>query len=382
MSGQRSEAGYLIVACLFVTAILLNLALVGLGRASQDLGVANHSSASHQAFHTAEAGLDQAVINLRTIDGADDLFGGTLAGDTFTIHQPLTILSPLMYHVQVEGVSGHARRTIEAVLRVTPLSLFRFAAFGDEKVTLDGNNYIDSYDSRNGAYHLLTNANDEGNVGTNAAAAGAITLDGNSLFVNGQLSVGPSAAADPATVVTGFDASHIAGDPPVISRPAYPMPTVQIPEGITCNPLTLNGSVTYTLPSPGTYCFSRLKVESGAILTSTGPVTVYLTESLEFAGNSTVGVVNAPSHFLILMESGTRVTIEGAIEGNAEFYGAMYGPDAAFDIAGNADIYGSIIGNEITVAGSARLHYDEALEDVDILSNEGLVALLAWQELN
>lgn len=378
---MRGRRGSLLVLVVLALTFFISWLSIGLRRSSAELVAAETSSHTYRAIHLAEAGLDQVIGNLHTIDGTDDIFGGTLSGGTFTVQQPLTVLSPLLYQAHIEGDFANARRTIEAVLYVTPLSLFRFAAFGDQGVVLDGNNYIDSYDSRNGPYDLLTNANDEGDVGTNAAAAGAITLDGNSLFVNGQLSVGPG-VADPATVVTGFDDSQIAGEPPVVSRPEYPMPTVQIPEGITCNPLTLNGSVTYTLPSPGTYCFSRLKVESGATLTSTGPVTVYLTESLAFAGNSTVGVVNNPSQFLVLMESGTLVTIEGAVEGNAEFYGAMYGPDAAFNIAGNADIYGSIIGNEIHVAGSARLHYDEALEDVDILSNEGLVALRSWQELN
>ena len=378
---MRSQRGFLLVLAVFLLTFFTAWISIGLRRSTTELVTAETSHSAYRASHLAEAGLDQVIDNLRTIDGADDVFAGTLSGGNFAIQQPLTVLSSLTYQAQIDGTSANVQRTIEAVLRVTPLSLFRFAAFGDDGITLNGANFIDSYDSRNGPYDLVTNSNDEGDVGTNANGAGAIILDGNSLFVNGQLSVGPD-VENPESVVTGFDPDQIAGDPPVVSRPEFPMPTVQIPEGITCNPLTLTGNITYTLPSPGTYCFSALKVKSGAVLTSTGPVTVYLTESLAFEGNSTIGVASDPSDFLVLMESGTQVTIAGAIEGNAEFYGAMYGPDADFSIAGNADIYGSIIGNTVTISGSARLHYDEALADVDILSNEGVVELLSWQELN
>lgn len=373
------QRGSLLVLAVVVLTAFTAWISIGLRRSSSEHFAAETSRNTYRALHLAEAGLDQVIDNLRTIDATDDVFGGALPNGTFAIGQPLTVLAPLLYQAQIQGVSGNGRRSIEAVLRVTPLSLFRFAAFGDDGITLDGDNFIDSYDSRDGPYDLVANSNNAGDVGTNANGAGAIILDGNSLFVNGQLSVGPG-VDDPESIVTGFDPDQIGGEPPVISQPEFPMPTVQLPEGITCSPLTLTGSVTYALPSPGTYCFSQLSVQAGATLTSSGAVTVYLTESLSLQGNATVGVLNDPTQFLFLMESGTSVTIAGAIEGNAQFFGAMYGPDATFNIAGNAEIFGSVIGNNVTLSGSAVLHYDEALADVDILSNEGVVEVLTWQE--
>ncbi len=179
----------------------------------------------------------------------------------------------------------------------------------------------------------------------------------------------------------GLDTDQVTGDPPVVSHPEYPLPEVQLPAGVVCNDLSLQGSVTITLPSPGTYCFRNLSVRGGAVLTSDGPVTIYLSESLSFEGDSTIGVVNDPTQFLFLMASGTNITMEGSIEGEAEIYGAMYGPDATFDIEGDAIIYGSVIGNEVHMSGDSRLHYDEALADVNLLSNEGIVEIISWREV-
>jgi hypothetical protein len=376
---RTSSRGSILILAVIIIGFLVTWSSTGLRQSTVEHIAAERDSSNYRAIHLAEAGLDQVIDNLRTIEAADDVFGDTLSNGTFVVEQPLEEISPLVYRATIHGAFDDAQRSIEAVLQVTPLSLFRYAAFGDEGVTLDGNPYVDSYDSRSGEYDEVTNANGNGDVGTNDTSPGAITMDGSNVYVDGQLSVGPN-VTDPETIVTGFDADKISGDPPVISQPEFPLPAVQIPEGVTCNPLSLTGAVVFTLPSPGTYCFSDLAVQGGAVLTATGPVTVYLTESLSFEGNSTIGVVNDPTKFLFLMASGTEVEIVGSIEGNAEFYGAMYGPDAAFSIAGNAEIYGSVIGNEVTLAGNAELHYDEALADVDILSNEGVVDVLSWRE--
>lgn len=376
---RAQPRGSILILAVIIIGFLLSWSSTGLRQSTVEHIAAERDRDGYRAIHLAEAGLDQVIDNLRTIEAADDLFGDTLANGTFTIEQPLEEIDTLVYRANIHGAFEGVARSIEAVMSVTPLSLFRYAAFGDEGVTLGGEAYIDSYDSRAGEYDAVTNATDNGDVGTNENTTGAITLDGDSLYVNGQLSVGPD-VTDPESVVTGFDGDQISGEPPVISQPEFPLPTVQIPEGVTCSPLSLTGSVTFTLPSPGTYCFSDLAVQGGAVLTSTGPVTIYLTKSLSFAGDSTIGVVNDPTKFLFLMASGTQVEITGSIEGNAQLFGAMYGPDASFSISGYAEIYGSVIGNEVTLAGDAQLHYDEALADMNTLSNEGVVDLLSWRE--
>ena len=379
MKSSKRQRGSVLILMAFVLTLATAWTSSGLERSSTEHRAAQADNRSYRAFHLAEAGLEQTIRNLRTIDGQDDIYAGILPTGTYIVDQPLTVLDVLLYEARIHGTAGNVQRTIDAVLQVTPLSLFRFAMFGDEGVTIGGEARVDSYDSRNGPYDPVANADSRGDVGTNSTAMGGIDLNGNSFFIDGQLSVGPGVAS-PETLVDGFNDALISAEPPVVSRPEFPLPGVRIPDGMACTDLTLSGSVVQTLPSPGVYCFAHLHVRGGATLTSNGPVTVYLTESLNFEGESTIGVVNDPTKFLFLIAPGSHVTMSGEIEGEANFYGAMYGPDATIAIAGDAVIYGSVVGNEVQMSGDSRLHYDEALADINTLSNEGRVGLRSWRE--
>lgn len=378
MGFQRGERGYVLPIAFFVVLLITGGASAMMMRSATENGAAALYGRSEAALQLAEAGLDQQIRNLSTISGSDDVFTGTLASGTFAVQEPVSVLQPLLYEIHVAGVTPNVTRRIAAVLEVDPQSIFRFGMFGDTGVIVGGSTYIDSYDSRLGAYDVVNNANDEGNIGTNNTVNGAIDLNGDDLYVAGQLSVGPS-VEDPQSIVTGFDDDLIGGDPPVVSSPEFPLPEVTIPDGLTCTAFQLQGNVTWTL-DPGTYCFNQLNVQGGATLTASGPVTIYLTESLTFAGNSTIGVTNNPSQFMFLMASGTNVDIESDITGNSTMYAAMYGPDAAITIRGDAVIYGSVVGDTVDMSGDAQLHFDEALADSDILSNEGVVTMHSWQE--
>jgi hypothetical protein len=378
MRRRSGERGYILPLAFLVVLLVTGGASAMVMRSATENGAASLYRHAEGALQLAEAGLDQEICNLATIAGTDDVFSGTLPNGTYAIQTPVTVLQPLLYEVHVEGTAPGVQRRLTAVLQVEPLSIFRFAMFGDTGVTVSGSTYIDSFDSRLGPYHVTNNANDEGNIGTNSTTTGALDLNGDDLYVAGQLSVGPG-IADPETVVSGFDEDLISGTPPVVSSPDFPLPAVTIPEGLTCTHFSLQGSVTWTL-DPGTYCFSELDVRGGATLTSSGPVTIYLSESLTFSGSSTIGVAGNPSQFMFLMASGTSVEIESEITGNSTLYAAMYGPDAAIEIKGDAEIYGSVVGNTVSIIGDAQLHFDEALADSDILSNEGIVTMRFWQE--
>lgn len=376
---MKNKRGSVLIAGFLFAILLAGWLASDLSQSASAARAATLYNTSSRAFQLAEAGLDQTIRNLQTIGGEDDIYGASLGTGSFSINNPLTVLDTLLYEVNIIGTDGSIQRRIDAVLLVTPLSLFRYGAFGDEGVTFEGSAYIDSYDSRNGPYDAVTNSGGNGNIGTNSTDAGAVDINGSSHYIDGQISVGPN-IVNPEDVVDGLNTSLISGDPPVISQSEFPLPTVNIPEGLTCTDLSLEGATTWTLNSPGPYCYSNLHVKGGAVLTSDGPVTIYLVESLNFEGDSQIGVLNDPTQFLILMESGSSVNISGSIAGNAELYAAMYGPDAEIKIAGNADIYGSIIGNDVTLSGDVRLHYDEALADINILSNEGEVEIISWRD--
>lgn len=70
MRNRHAQHGYVILACLFVIAFLLNFILFGLVRSTQDLGAARLMAASTQAFHLADGGLDDQIARLQAMSSS------------------------------------------------------------------------------------------------------------------------------------------------------------------------------------------------------------------------------------------------------------------------------------------------------------------------
>ncbi len=368
------------VVSLIFTLLLALMGATVLMRAVSENTLSTRSRSQYVALHLAEAAVDRAAINLRTpTDLTDDVTSGTLPTGSFSINTPPTSVATNIWKITAHGTAGSDTVNVEGVFRLTPQSIFQWAMFGDERITVSGNATTDSYDSSLGVYGGANSGHD-GDVGTNATTAGGVTVSG-SIFVDGQIAVGPG-VANPTTVVTGYDPSFITGTPKVVSMGTpVSMPSVTVPAGLTCNDYTVNGNTTTTL-APGTYCYHDLKLSGNSTLTSTGVVTIYLTGSLTASGNSTFGVINDPTKVTLLMTSNADATIDqGSVTGNSNFYGAIYGPDADFNITGNAEIFGSIIAQRVTMSGNAYIHYDESLKNNTTVSTGGTTSLVYWKKL-
>ena len=392
---MRCRRGSVIVLSLGVVIVVATLGATMMVRGLNEHQLGQRYAAREKALSLAEAALDQASFNLRTpTDPADDVLSGALPTGTFQIESPVTQLTPVRWRVTTQGTSGQEQRRAEGVFDLTPQSVFQYALFANQQLTVSGNGITDSYDSVLGPYNDDPNApgynaNHNGDVGTNSLAAGGVTVGG-SIFVDGQVIVG-AGATDPLSVVSGYNPAFITGgtSPPtdtqdVVSLPSlFPMPAVTVPQGLTCNDFTVGGQTTVTLP-PGVYCYRNLSIQGGGTLTTTGlgTVTIYLTGSLSAKGNSTVGYVTNPSQMLFLMSSGSQATLEeGTITGDTNFFGALCGPQATIDIKGNATVFGSIVANQVNLTGSAVIHYDENLSRVTTVPNVYRRTLISWREL-
>ena len=390
--GRRHQRGAAVLLALGVVVVLTTLGGSLLLRSMNENQLGRRSAARQSAFFLAEAGVDQALLNLQTPDDlTDDLTAGTLLTGTFQIDTPPEPLGSLQWRVTTHGFSQQEERRMEAVFQLTPQSVFQYALFGVQSVNVSGSAITDSYDSAAGPYNddELSpgyNAGHNGDLGTNAASAGGVSVGG-SIFVDGQVAVGPN-AADPESVVTGYNPAFITGgtDPPtdtqdVVSAPsAVPMPPVVVPPGLTCSDFTVQGHTTVNL-TPGTYCYRNLTVQGNADLTASGHVTIYVTGELTAQGNSVLGVPDDPTKMLFLMSATAEATLEQTIQGNTTFYGGIYGPQATFTIQGHAAVYGSVMARRVNVTGSAAIHYDEALADMTQVSNLYRTVLISWREL-
>ncbi|MBI3011760.1 MAG: hypothetical protein HYY58_04665 [Candidatus Omnitrophica bacterium] len=390
---HRHQRGTAMLFSLGVILVLTALGSTLLLRSLNENQLGRRSAARQGAFFLAEAGVDQALLNLRTpTDLADDVTTATFPTGTFQLDPPQS-LGNLQWKVASHGFSAENPTegyTLEAVFQLSPQSVFQFSLFGDQSVNVSGHAQTDSYDSRLGPYEDDPgpgyNQSQNGDVGTNATTAGGITVGG-SIFIEGQLSVGPNVAT-PESVVTGYNPAFITGDPKVVSRSSsFPMTPVIVPSGLTCSDFTVTGNTTVAL-SPtggpfgnGTYCYRDLTIQGNGTLTTAGSVTVYLTGQLTAQGNSIVGAPSDPKQMLILMSPTSSGTLEnGTLTGSTQFYGAIYGPEATVNITGDAEIFGSVIIKQANVSGSAEIHYDKALTDQTQVSNLYQTKLVSWRE--
>lgn len=397
---RRNQQGFVYAISLLCVFYLTVLGMSILMRSVSELDSSERFGSQSAALHIADAGVDQAARNLRTpTDPSDDITTGTLPTGTFTLDTPVS-LGAQTWKVVSHGASVQEPtryRNIEAVYSLTPQSVFQYALFADLALTAGGSANTDSYDSRLGAYgdclsncgggSPVNNVGRNGDIGTNGTTAGSVAVSG-SLFVDGQIAVGPG-VSNPTSVVTGYDPAMITGgtSPPsdtqdvVAQSSAFPMPTVTVPEGLTCSDRVVNGSETVTLTA-GTYCYRNLTIQGNGTLTASGSATVYLTGELIAQGNSSVGVPSDPTQMVFLMTSTSEATIEeGTITGSNLFYGAIYGPQATINITGNAEVYGAIIADRVNLTGSAVIHYDEAVNTITDVSNLYQTSVVYWQEL-
>lgn len=387
-SPALANKGFLLVTSLAVTVFLTlgsaSLLVNSLMQTNANTRLYNRAN----ALQLAEAGLNQAGLNLRTSATADDVLSDNLASGSFAVTLQESLGNNL-YRVQATGTGSAETRSLEGFYRSTFSSVFQFAAFGDELVELSGNMKTDSYDSRNGEYNDPNNIGNHGDIGTNSTSIGGIEIDGDSFFVDGQLMIGPD-VADPTANVTGYDADQISGGDSgtdVTSMPStVPMTPVVVPVGLTCADVSLSGgnmplSIADSPLGDGSYCFHDLSLSGGATVTPSDAVKVYLTGTLTLVGNTTVGNPNDPTDLIFYMTANSVATIEGTFEGTSAFYGGLYAPEATIAIGGTAEIYGAISANRIHITGNAEIHYDEAMADLETEPGYYTTELTAWQEL-
>ena len=415
--GAMRKHGFVLVTALGAVVFLIlagaSLLARGLWQTSASLRTYNRSS----ALHLAEAGIDQAARNLRTATTDDDLGLApaevTLPTGTFTINAQ-TPSGATRYVVTATGDSDQEQRQLEVVLQLEAESVFQFALFGKEKVTVEGSAFTDSYNSdpANGPYTPYPgtgNRGHNGDIGTNSEAVGGVVFTGDNVWIDGQVALGRDANIPPnhpELIVTGYDPDLVTGgtypatdDQDVLPQTSdFPMPDVVVPADLLpfCDNHTVGtgNNKDETLSTTGgplgdeRYCYHNLDVKGGGTLTASGPVMIYLTGKLTAEGNTTVGVPSNPTTMLFQVAPTGEARLEGGqnpdnpnITGDTKFYGALYAPETTITISGNAQVYGSVIARTVKVTGHAVIHYDEALKARTDITNTFTTSKAAWREL-
>jgi hypothetical protein len=211
---------------------------------------------------------------------------------------------------------------------------------GLDSVTMGANLYAASYNSNVGPPGG-SNVTSLANLGSN----GVIQL-GNNADVHGNLIMGPGGSVTSGThmFVSGSQShqtsnlSYPATEPaPVASSGAFDGTTLSL--------------------SAGTYYYSSMTFGNGGTISTTGPVTIYISGNFTANNKFTFDPYQfKPSNLQIRMIGSGSMTFKNDAEGAAE----IYAPGAALSFQNNLTFGGSIVAKSLIVNNNADIYRDTA----------------------
>jgi hypothetical protein len=406
------------VSLLLVSFTVTGLALVSLALFTTVSSTGKAQKGSRDGLNAklvTEAGLAEATLQLSR--GENAALGSkqqpvAYGSASFWVEhevggQPGEALASGLHRLTAFGVENGVGSRIELVVREVSSSFFRFAAFGDERMTMASNALVDSYDSSDGAYEDQdvngsgsgAYANDDGNIGSN----GNVGLSQNAMVFG-------DATPGPAGTVTALGNSVISGS----TAPAtglVDMPAIVVPSIASTGDVTVGKNGAYSIAS-GNHHIGAFVVGSNADITITGPATLVfdsfnLGSNSEFIVNATNGAVEiyvigdfvmnsntliasttrTPADISInllsdnIIDPGMEIDLDEVdFDSNAQLYGTIYAPNAAVEINSNFELFGSLMARSVHLDSNARIHFDEALLQVDG-DEEILLETVAWRQL-
>ena len=413
---RNEEQGFVLIVGMVVMSFLLLLAIPFLYQVSFENKLTNKSYKSSAALSLAEAGVERAIWELN--------YGDITTWDGNSSLRTMTILSFQTPEGNVIGdieirvedpdgenpvVSSSGRvalvesrvlcKCARVVLEEEKYKPWINGIFGDEELDFSSNAYVDSYDSRDGAYGG-SNMGSEGHVGTNGTHYGCIDLASNARIYGNALS-GPE--SNPEDVIITRGNAEIFGEMDSLSEP-NDMPSVPLPEGLLYNgDYSLGGNDSDAIDESGVYTSFRL--DSNCTVTITADVTLYITGEFAMRSHSQLEIADGVKVTIYLggsfiQHSNTQInnlsedptnllmlgtdTFNGEMEwnSNTQFWGSVYVPKADVHFNSNADFYGSISAKSFDCDSYSKIHYDLALAALALDGVEGTpFTVKSWQEV-
>ncbi|MFB0565251.1 MAG: hypothetical protein ACETWK_06165 [Candidatus Aminicenantaceae bacterium] len=413
---SQEDRGYILIASCLVITFLTLLVLPFLFKLSSEYRLTEKSYKSLSALSLAEAGVERAIWELKygdisSWDGDNNertmnISSFQAAGGNVIGNVEILVRDPISENPVIEATgrvlftgSTTIGKTIGVVLKESSdSSIFDFGIFGDEGVELHSNATIDSYDSRDGIYGG-DNVSSKGHTGTNGTNVGCIYLYSNAEIYGNAIS---GYESNPDQVIVTRSNAHIYGNKQALFS-IEELPSVPSPEGL---PFRGNYSIEGqdTISQSGEY--TSFVLNNNSKVTITADVTLYITGDFTMMSNTQLDIAEGVSVTIYLggsfeQKSNTQVnnltrdptkllvfgtdSFNGNMvwNSNTEFWGALYVPKANVNYDSNYDLYGSVIAKYVNVRSEAKIHYDEALENLDTVIGDGgstSYTVKSWQE--
>jgi len=370
------RGGFVLVTAIFVS-VVLTILTVSLGaRSLGEVHVARQYDWQDRAFQNAEASIDESMRRIR--GKVYDSWSSTPFGDGTYWAEVDTVIAKQLYRVTSHGQVQSQQLNLETYVHTVPSSIWQFPIVADEGIRISGDVTTDSYNSADGPYDPAT-AGDGGDIATNSIDDDAIRING-SVDINGQIQVGTD-STDPDEGVRISGGSYtVSADPPIgtMTEPLV-MDSVVVPGGLPCPDRTMSNVADSIVLPAGEYCYDDLSISGGAVLSVSGPVTIYIRGIFSMSGGGVAGDPASPPNLELLFASGSD---DPSLSGGATLYGGIYAPDGTIKLAGNTTVYGALVADRIRMSGSDNtVHYDVAMAGGGNNLGNPVPSVVAWREL-
>lgn len=279
------------------------------------------------------------------------------------------------------------------------------------KIGFSGGAFLDSFDSSDPNYstngiYTSSRRKDNGAAVSNSSVAGAISASGGGVY--GTASTAPggtvtwSGSAKYGDLAWWSGGSSGVQSGHTMNNANVDFPAVQVPfTGGYSTPASGSYSgtnYTFVIGTGNYFSSGKFTIPGGGALAVTGDAVFYVDNDFVTSGSGFVyiypgaslklyvsgaftvsggGVMNGTQRANKLTVMGLNTSVENwTYSGSAAFIGTVYAPNSNFTFSGGAGASGAFTANNVTVSGSAGVHYDE-----NLLGNRRGYVLSSWNEL-
>ena len=400
---QSKRDGFAIatVLCVVVLLLIIGTGLLSVGMHQRKRGV--RTSSEIAARCSADAGLTKALaemnkmLNLKTWNdtslpsATDERLLNSDSIFSYNVAKIITADGNDLYTIQSTGNSSRSRKTVNATLELK--GIFEYAIYVADTLDLKNGTTISAYNQKPGDHPLQ--------IGTNSTASGAITAK-TGVTIDGDVVVG--VGGDAGTVIDSKAEAAISGQtyPSLIKNKT---PAIKVPKALLEMPSSGTITESTTISTSATYDGINLlgadpngtstitidgKVEIyvlGDIILGNGDeiqilpgstLTIYLAGNLTIDNGGSINNLTMDAKALKIYGLDTCTSID--FKNSADFYGAIYAPEADILLRNGAQVYGAMVGKTFTQDVSGNFHYDMSLREVDPSEIGVYMVIKRWSE--
>ncbi|MBI3930018.1 MAG: hypothetical protein HY319_31050 [Armatimonadetes bacterium] len=405
---MRRQNGVAIITVLLALGVLAVVALAVTSQGADNLARIRSEQELFLAQYAAEAGLYRGIGSVaetlpaspQEILWSQEPMPNVAAEYTVKVWGPGEVVNGFTipadhYYLESEGVTtddltSPQRRRVAALIERAPSTGLDVPIFAYNSLLLD-NGYTDTDDSSQGLYPAGA-APGNAHIGTNGSG-GSISFGGSASVDGGVANVYVAAGGAPAGQGTIYNTTvsmtPLAQDPVTLPY-ASGGPSVTVNAGVQMLPpnqaytdIVIDGAGAILYLDAGNYQFKKLEIKNGgklivnlgSFLNPDDRTNVYVEDLFKIDGGGIVNPGGKPEDFRFLAAGTAPVELIGDGDPgggvDTQAYYVCYAPYSNVMVDNAGQICGALIGQDVVVKNQPAVHYDMALQGLDLFGGAG-----------